>query len=157
MYKKILVGIDDDKPSQRAVDSAVTLAEQLGSEILLLHVIDLARVFVPELGVSDRALLAHLHSIGGQLLERELDRVPNRIKSSPKQVEGEPAEMIIATAREWGADLIVIGSDSRGRLSHFILGSTADSVIRKASCPVMTVRAEGTGSPNPPPQTVTTA
>jgi nucleotide-binding universal stress UspA family protein len=56
-------------------------------------------------------------------------------------VEGDPAETILNSAREWNADLIVIGSDSRGRLAHFLLGSTADSVIRKASCPVLSVRA----------------
>jgi nucleotide-binding universal stress UspA family protein len=48
----------------------------------------------------------------------------------------------LGSAREWPADLIVIGTDSRGRLSHFLLGSTADSIVRRAPCPVVTVRAD---------------
>jgi len=56
--------------------------------------------------------------------------------------EGDPADTILAMAAEWNAELIVIGSDSRGRLAHFLLGSTADSVIRKAKCPVVAVRAD---------------
>jgi nucleotide-binding universal stress UspA family protein len=57
-------------------------------------------------------------------------------------LEGEPAETIIEAAKEWRADAIVLGSDSRGRLAHFLLGSTADTVIRRAPCPVLTVRQQ---------------
>jgi nucleotide-binding universal stress UspA family protein len=141
MYKRILVGIDEGQPAQRAVDAAAALATQVTAELILLHVIDLGLVYVPEVSMTDRALLAHLKAQGDQLLTETMRRLPPGITVHRLLTEGEPAETIIATAREWQADLIVLGSDSRGRLAHFLLGSTADSVIRKAPCPVMTTRA----------------
>jgi nucleotide-binding universal stress UspA family protein len=141
MYKRILVGIDEGQPAQRAVDAAADLAKQVGAELILLHVVDLGLVYVPEVSMTDTSLLAHLREQGEQLLTDTIERLPPGITVRRVLVEGEPAESVITAAQEWQADLIVVGSDSRGRLAHFLLGSTADSVIRKAPCPVMTTRA----------------
>ncbi|MBC8106225.1 MAG: universal stress protein [Anaerolineae bacterium] len=56
--------------------------------------------------------------------------------------EGDPADVTVSTAKLCDADPIVIGTDRRGRLAHFLLGSTADSVIRRARCPVLVVRRD---------------
>jgi nucleotide-binding universal stress UspA family protein len=86
--------------------------------------------------------VAELRRQGDELLSETLLQLPARSNVQRLLVEGDPAECILATASNWPADLIVIGSDSRGRLAHFLLGSTADSVIRRATCPVMSVRAD---------------
>ena len=54
--------------------------------------------------------------------------------------EGDPAHEIVATAKRWGADLIVVGTHGAGRLESFLLGSTAQSVIHEARRPVLVVR-----------------
>jgi nucleotide-binding universal stress UspA family protein len=142
MLKKILVAIDDSAPSVRAVDVATDLVRQLTAEVALLHVVDPALAFTPDLSVIQPGLLQELHAHGEALLLRAQSRLPHALAVQRFRVEGEPAEEIMRTAEEWEADLIVIGSDSRGRLAHFLLGSTADSVIRRASCPVLTVRVQ---------------
>ena len=62
--------------------------------------------------------------------------------------EGEAGDQIVAAAREWDATLVVMGTRGRGRLASFLLGSTADEVVRRAHCPVVTV---GHGPDAPPP------
>ena len=85
--------------------------------------------------------MVELRRIGRLALDEARAQVPDSLRLEDILVEGDPADLIIATAREWGADLVVLGNDSRGRLAHFLLGSTADAVIRKAPCPVVSVRA----------------
>ena len=141
MNTKILVATDGGAPAIRAVEVAVDLARRLGAELGVVHVVDESRAFVPDLAVLDEAIIADLRRKGLAALDRAYASVGSTVKVKRFLVDGDPAEAIIATAQRWGADLIVIGSDSRGRLAHFLLGSTADSVIRKASCPVVSVRA----------------
>jgi universal stress protein A len=142
MVKKILVAIDDSPPSVRAVDVAVDVVQQVNAEVALLHVVDPALAFTRDLAVIQPDLLRELHANGEALLQRAQSRLPHTVTVQRFCLEGEPAEEIVNTAREWEADVIVIGSDSRGRLAHFLLGSTADSVIRRAPCPVLTVRVQ---------------
>jgi len=62
------------------------------------------------------------------------------VKFFSSVLEGNPAVEIVKYAQENGADLIVVGTLGRGGLSRFLLGSTAEKVIRTAPCPVMVVR-----------------
>jgi nucleotide-binding universal stress UspA family protein len=135
MFKKILIAIDKSAPSMSAVNAASQMATQLGAQCALLHVVDPSLAYIADLGTTNENELAHLRVAGDELIH-SID-----INAARFVLEGDPADTIINTARDWDADLIVLGSDSRGRLAHFLLGSTADSVIRRAPCPVLTVRA----------------
>lgn len=141
MSTKILVATDGGAPATRAVAVAVDLARRLGAQLGLVHVVDESRAFVPDLAVLDEVIMAELRRKGLAALDRACTSIRSTMKVERFLVDGDPGDAIIATARRWGADLIVIGSDSRGRLAHFLLGSTADAVIRKAPCPVVSVRA----------------
>jgi nucleotide-binding universal stress UspA family protein len=55
-------------------------------------------------------------------------------------VEGKPADEVIAAAREWTAELIVLGTHGRSGVARAVLGSTAEAVVRHAPCPVVVVR-----------------
>jgi nucleotide-binding universal stress UspA family protein len=141
MYKKILVAIDSSQPSTCAISAAVEVAQQLNAEIMLVHVVDVTAAYTPEVGISG-SKLAELREQGDELLTETVVRLSHVHNVGRLMLEGDPADSILAAAHDWPADLIVIGSDSHGRLAHFLLGSTADSVIRRALCPVMSVRAD---------------
>jgi nucleotide-binding universal stress UspA family protein len=143
MFERILVAVDGSEVAAAAVDVAARLAGQLGSEVCALHVVDDSRAYILDLAMMDNIALSHLRRAGAVALEAAWRRIPPALKPQRLLVEGDPSEMIIATARDWQADLIVVGNDSRGRLAHFLLGSTADSVIRHAPCPVVAVRSNG--------------
>ena len=83
-----------------------------------------------------------MQQAGNELLRRHQSSLAREVPVVTQVVEGDPPEQIISVAVAVGADMIVIGTDSRGRLAHFILGSTADTVIRYAPCPVLAVRAD---------------
>ncbi len=78
-------------------------------------------------------------------LEQELKRRQRAVEAlglcaRRKIVVGTPAEVIVAEAQGEQADLIVMGTHGRSGLSHVLLGSVAEAVIRKAACPVLTVQ-----------------
>jgi len=155
MFKRILIAVDDSTPAARAVDVAVGMAQQLGAQLAAVHVVDWSRAFVPELATVDQEKMTALRGKGVTVLHQVCARIPTELLDDGFLPEGDPAEMILAAAQEWDADLIVIGNDSRGRLAHFLLGSTADSVIRKAKCPVIAVRADAAmHGPSAPQQAV---
>ena len=142
MFKRILVAVDDSSPAARAVDVAVGMAQQLGAQVAAVHVVDWSRAFVSELAIVDQEKLTALRGKAVTVLHEACARIPRDLLDDGFLREGDPAEMILAAAEEWDADLIVIGNDSRGRLAHFLLGSTADAVIRRAKRPVIAVRAD---------------
>jgi nucleotide-binding universal stress UspA family protein len=143
MFKRILIAVDETRLASRVVDVAAALATQLGAQVAVVHVVDDSRAYVLDLAVIDSVTLAQLRRDGAAALDAACRRIPPELKAERLLVEGDPSEMIIETAREWRADLVVLGNDSRGRLAHFLLGSTADSVIRRAPCPAVAVRGDG--------------
>ena len=142
MFKQILVAVDNGQPAACAFDAAVELSMQLGAELTVLHVVDITEAYVPQLGYADQDVVTKLYRDGEQLLGQVFARLPSNLNPQRQLIEGEPVDVVLSVARDWPADLIVIGNDNRGRLSHFLLGSTADAIVRRASCPVVTVRAD---------------
>jgi nucleotide-binding universal stress UspA family protein len=107
---------------------------------VLLHVLNPASVIVAaELMQVYQPTFEELNQSGERLLREARQRIGGATEVRTLMLEGNPATRIIRTAVDLPADLIFIGTDSRGRLAHFLLGSTADAVIRRAPCPVVTV------------------
>jgi len=141
MLQTILVAIDGSDAATCAVKKTAELAQQLGARVVLVHVLNPDSVVVaPELMQVYAPTLAEMKSNGETLVRQALTMLPANVEVEPLILEGNPAHTIVDAAVEHGADLVIIGTDSRGRLAHFLLGSTADGVIRRAPCPVMTVR-----------------
>ncbi len=140
--KKILVPIDFSNLSQDALPYAALLAKQFGAEVVLLHVVQLFPI--------DRLLGGEMISqtIVPAIKEAEIDlaRMAADLsaatggKVSGVVREGTPHEVVSKTARSQSADLIVLTTHGYTGLKHVWLGSTAERVVRHASCPVLAVR-----------------
>jgi nucleotide-binding universal stress UspA family protein len=142
MIKRILVAIDSSVASVAAIASASRLASQLNGELLIVHVLD-AVSYLRAQGIERfQPTLDDMQEAGRALLRQACLRMPRKIPVTTQLLTGDPPEMIVGAAVAERADLIVMGTDSRGRLAHFLLGSCADTVIRYAPCPVLTVRAD---------------
>jgi nucleotide-binding universal stress UspA family protein len=136
--RKILQPTDFSEQAAAAFRLACSLARQHGAELVVLHVIPppltwgeaVARL--PPDGYEDQLWREYLTPMQptepGVRLERRLD-------------EGDPPQKIVAAAGELGCDLIVMGTHGRGALGRLLMGSVADKVLRKAPCPVLTVRS----------------
>jgi nucleotide-binding universal stress UspA family protein len=140
LYKKILIAVDSSSHSFNAARKGFELAHQLRATIGLIHAVDRNKeVFNVDLGItpeqSQTVLLKQAEENIEQLI-RMYDDVEEVFRFTP---EGFPEKEIISIAKEWGADLIVIGAHRRTGLSHWIAGGVADYVIKHADVPVFVV------------------
>ncbi len=140
-FKRILCPIDHSDCSKEALKYAVSFARKDNAKLILLHIIDI-RAFNEGLDtisaqVPDEDTLK-------QLKEKLLECIPEEIRDDMDVeaivAQGIPFSEIIITAKKNEVDVIVIGSHGRTGISHMMLGSVSEKVVRKAPCPVLTVR-----------------
>ena len=139
--RRILCPIDFSDYSRRALDHAVAIARWYGSTITVLHVF--APVPVTTFGPGVFETFALPGADRGQLLADtnrfiESEIAPGMAIEAAIR-EGNPASEILDQAASMKADLLVIGSHGRSGFERLLLGSVTEKVLRKASCPVLTV------------------
>lgn len=141
--KKVLVPIDFSACSRKALVYALRFAQQFGAQLLLVHVVEPMIVpenvlmAVPELPEAGGNLVNDAQERLAQLARKE---IPSEIKVTTLVRVGRPFHEIIETAKAEEVDLITIATHGYTGLKHVFLGSTAERVVRHASCPVLTVR-----------------
>lgn len=138
--KTILVPIDFSACATHALDYACELAGKLGAKVQLVHAIP---VTLPELGITlTQAMIEDLQRANVLALEDVAKPRRTNVELAPSIVKlGDPRDVILETAEAQHADLIVIGTHGRRGLSRLVLGSVAENVIRRATCPVLAVRS----------------
>ena len=141
MIKKILCPVDFSGGSDKAVAKAEELAKALDAEIELVHAYQLPMLALPDAPVTvSPAFIAEVTSSAERALSQVCEAVRARgLRATTKLLQGYPAEVIVERAREINADLIVLGTHGRGGVQRFLLGSTAERVVRTATVPVLTV------------------
>jgi len=139
-FRKIVIAVDDHAVAAHAAEIGSSLAQSLGAEVALIHVVDTSAGFGNQSGVPASFLLAEAEDQGKRLLAG----YGERLKLHPPALEflrvGKPSAEIVKAAKEWPADLIVIGSHGRRGLERALLGSVAEAVLRHSRCPVLIVR-----------------
>ncbi len=147
MWKRLLVPCDFSACSDAALVLARELARAHGAELMLLHVSDLppnldaaARITPP--GAAEAVRVDEYVTRGAEARLEELARPIRdaKIGVRVRAVVGEVAHEILRVADEQSASAIVIGTHGRTGLSHLLLGSVAEKVVRAANVPVVTVR-----------------
>ncbi|MBS0396934.1 MAG: universal stress protein [Proteobacteria bacterium] len=146
MYQRILVPIDGSETAGLGLAEALRLAKALGARLRIVHVVDDLLAFAgPELAVHADEFLAKFRERSHALLaaaEGSARAQGVAAESHCREVVGEPvADGIVAEAREWQADLIVLGTHGRRGLRRLALGSDAAAVVSGAEVPVLLVRA----------------
>ncbi len=139
MLKRILCPVDFHNNSLEALRLARRLAEENKAKLYMLHVIPLtdptvvsAPLFAEQEAEIARADLA-------KIAREELAGVEHETLLR----FGHPAKEIVAAERDIDADLVVLATHGRTGISHLILGSVAERVVRESTCPVLTVRMKG--------------
>lgn len=137
--KTILIATDFSALGQQAVKVGFELAARLDSKVHLVHVFSLDGT--PESGslASDARRDAELMAVGKLRAVADAYRDSGRL-GEVKTRHGDPAPMILLTAEEVSADIIVLGTHGRRGLPRLLLGSTAESVLRLASCTVVVIK-----------------
>lgn len=145
MYKTILVGLDGSSTSLRGLDEAIRLAKATGARLLLVHVLN-ALILESEIASTAyyQALAQELRDSGAKILEQAATvvreaGVPFEQKMIDK-IGARASDEIVALARQWPADLIVLGTHGRRGLIRLVMGSDAELVMRHSPVPVLMVR-----------------
>lgn len=132
----VVVPIDFSPPAEQALDYACQLAGKLGATIHLVHAVGL----IGDLPLSQQML----DEIGGErrrALEELAARRREQAAFGPSIIEvADPRDAILDAVEKVGAELIVMSTHGRRGFSRVLLGSVAESVIRRAPCPVLVVR-----------------
>ena len=135
--KRILVGYDGSKESDKALDFATDLAQASGGTLVVEHVVSIG----PEAyegGVLD---LAGIEAALVKMLDAAVERARAAGVSATKVLSrGDVASTILREAEQRGVDLIVVGGLGKGRMARLFLGSVADKLVRAAPVPVLVVR-----------------
>lgn len=151
MFRKILVATDLSEASMPALRTAISMCRRFGAHLVALHVCEYAyesrHWFVPleawerELhqNVAKREEEAAERTLREQLLAATPEPLPEGMVELVSR-RGLPADLIVAAAGELGVDLLIVGTHGRTGLSHAMLGSIAERVVRTAPCPVLVVR-----------------
>lgn len=141
--EKILFATDFSESSQKALAYVKKLAHHFGSAVTAAHVVDLTiATRSPEAAVGfSMPDLREIGEEGIRTVRRELRR-DHIMENGVVLTGGNPAGSIIDYAQEFKPDLIVMGTKGKGNLERFILGSTAEAVLRHVACPVLTVGPE---------------
>jgi len=141
--KNILVPTDLSEGAEVALDYACELASKLGATVHLVHVIGIPALGVPELGVAVTAtVIDQLIAEDQKAIDALVDARRDRATFGETLLRtGDARDVIEQTAQELGIDLIVMGTHGRRGLKRALLGSVAETIVRSAPCPVLTIRA----------------
>ena len=139
--KKILCPVDHSECSYLALKYAISLALKDEAKLYLMHVID-SRLYDTEIYKLSPYKLNEIDEsrIRTDLMKSLPEGTMDVLEVETIVVKGVPFNEIINAATKINVDLIVIGTHGRTGLSHVMLGSVAEKVVRKATCPVLTVR-----------------
>lgn len=145
--KNILVPTDFSDFSRLALDYAITIAQTFKASIILIHVtpekeLDSIRQISPYLepGRIEELLKGRESEDRKQLNEFIPPEKKEGIETEAIHRVGTPFLEIIKVAKEKEADLIVMATHGRSGLSHILFGSVAEKVVRKSTCPVLSIR-----------------
>ncbi len=145
--KKILVPVDFSRHSRAALEYALGLSKIFDAAVEVQHVVEIQPSYAP---VGDPLVSGRVINPVGPFIAFAESRAVEQLtamlepfeaqgwKIGRKVVMGYPRDVLLAAARSY--DLIVVGTHGRKGLSHFFLGSVAEQIVRRASCPVLTIR-----------------
>ncbi|MBE9212393.1 universal stress protein [Plectonema cf. radiosum LEGE 06105] len=156
MFNRILVAIDNSVQSQQVLDEAVSLAKVTDGHLMLLHVLSpfdeqytdplflQPTILYPQLQPNNSKYANDWENLKNKRLEwlRSLGEEVSKlgVETEFSQNIGEPSQMICDMARNWEADVIVIGRRGRRGISELLLGSVSNYVLHHAPCSVLTVQ-----------------
>jgi universal stress protein A len=138
-YKTILCPVDFDENSLASLDAAIELAQHFDSSIILLYVLPLILTY----GEASPAALLEDQDKDAEAKLADIEKQKlGGVKHEAVVYTGDIVSSILEAQKKYQPDLLVMATHGRRGLSRMFLGSVAEAVVRKATCPVLTVRDE---------------
>lgn len=166
MIKKILVAVDHSQNNKSLFDAAISLAQKTGAELMLLHVMSKQEADYPALPTFSYADYPMLDDLEYNAYQKEMTAYQQRgldllhsltqtataagVSTEFTQLTGNSGRMICELAKNWSADLILVGSRGLKGLKEMFLGSVSNYVTHHAPCSVLIVRNPIDSKPSAP-------
>ena len=142
--RRILAPTDLSDRTTCAVRYAAELADKFGAELILLHIVPDTVLALPDAVMPAPVMTSDLNALteaGRTGLANVVAALKLEARNPRLEVRlGSPEQEIVAAATDFGADLVCVSTHGRDGLARVLLGSVAESVVRHAPCPVLTVR-----------------
>ncbi|MBA4418164.1 MAG: universal stress protein [Syntrophus sp. (in: bacteria)] len=142
MFTKILYPVDFSEHTEGIVEYGVAIAKQFGAELHLLHVIPNLNYFTPyESFLTPENMVAIERNVESGV-DKDLNSIIEKIDIPVKKVvkTGVIFMEIIDYIKTEKIDLVVMGTHGRSGIEHILIGSVAEKIVRKAPCPVLTIK-----------------
>ncbi len=156
LITKILVGLDGSKNSEKAVDTALEIADKFSASVVLLNVFQAPPEFDYNSNLFQQSQIAGQTQVSmgylsinefrkvhetvlSKAIERAIKLKPN-LKITAQLNEGDTSSQIIETAAKGEFDLVVLGHKGEGKIKELFLGSTSERVAQHAKCSVLITR-----------------
>ncbi|MFE3871131.1 universal stress protein [Flavobacterium sp. ZS1P70] len=136
--KKLIIAVDNDPTSEKIALNGFQLGSQLNAEIALLSVVDLT-MLITEGAVTPKEFADITINDYRKNQQMLIETLFKDYKVSTFVEEGIPYEVILNVAKEWRADIIVMGTHGRTGISHLIMGSVAEKIVRHSEIPVFII------------------
>ncbi|MEI5983858.1 MULTISPECIES: universal stress protein [Sphingobacterium] len=145
-FSRILLAIDETPCSQRAIDYTKQIVTNIQPSLALVTVVPPTSptaygvdpllgqqpIIVPEVSeIQQQASQDYLNRVADEFLDAKETFTFNRV--------GDIRDEILSVAKEWTADLIIVGNNGRTGFDHFLSGSVSEALIRKATVPVLVI------------------
>jgi nucleotide-binding universal stress UspA family protein len=146
VFDKILVALDGSAHADKALDTAIALAQRCDAELILFHAVaphGLRGDYEAMVAKTAREVFRNVaHELADDLLSSAEERIraAGLHKVERLSVEGDPAKTLVESAKQSGADLIVMGTRGLTGLQGMAMGSVAHKVTNAAPCPVMIIK-----------------
>ena len=142
MFTKILYPVDFSSYAEEILEYALAITNRFNSELHLIHVIPNLNYFTPYESFLTPENMASIESNIESEVDRDFDKLIKSVTVPVVKVikSGVTFVEIIEYIKEAGIDLVVMGTHGRSGIEHILIGSVAEKVVRKAPCPVLTVR-----------------
>lgn len=144
--RRILVPVDFSEHARQALLYGDALADRTGAELHVLHVVP--EMTFPDPYFAEAAQIRAMARAAQERVPEALDRAVREVLGDDAEVRthlepGSPAKTIVDVAEEKSVDLVVMSSHGRTGLERMLIGSVAEGVVRRAPCPVLTVKSFG--------------
>lgn len=143
-----MLALDGSKISDSLVDEVIKLTKDQSANVRIIHVVDESFIRYGGASFDYLSIIAACREDGEKILDNAAKKIAKLSSLKPetsilelKPLQGRVAEVIVEAAKEWPADLLIIGTHGRRGFSRLFLGSVAENIIRIATTPVLLVRS----------------
>lgn len=145
VFSKILVPVEYSEPCREALELAAALAEPASASLVVLHAWEVPTYVTDHVSPGGHSLFDMVRSRAEDEMKAFLSRakLPKGVLVETRIESGEPAHVVLNGIRDTGSDLVVLSTHGRTGLSHMVLGSIAEKIVRLSPVPVLTVPSRG--------------